>query len=308
MKRFLSLVTAGLLLAVFCLSAAAQKKITVVSSTADMADFARQIGGDRVETYAIFDGKYDIHFFEPRPSQVMKLRRADMLIVAGLDGDPWIRSLIDAARNPKIRFGKPGYVDPAVGVTAIQVPSGRIDGAMGDVHPYGNPHFWFSLKNVRIALNNVYEGLCRVSPTDKELFTRRMDRYLEEIESTYRQLHARMDPFRGTKVVEYHQSWEYFCYEFGMEIVATLEPNAGIPPSPAHLSDVVDTVKSVKTKLMFAEPYYPERPIRFVVNQTGVKVVRLPLYVGEKPEITTYIDNLKYKVELIVKALTELNG
>ncbi len=308
MERLLNLATVGLVLLAMSAHASTQGKIMVVSSTADMADFARQIGGNKVETYAIYNGKYDIHFFEPKPSQVVKLRQADVLIVAGLDGDPWMRSLIDAARNPNIRFGKPGYVDPAIGVAPIQVPTGRIDGAMGDVHPYGNPHFSLTQENARIALENIFEGLCRVSPENREFFTQRKEQYLDKMRRTFEELRDAMSPFEGTKVIEYHQSWDYFCSEFGLEIVATLEPKPGIPPSAAHLSQVVDTVRSSGAQLMFAEPYYPERPIRFVVKQTGVKVLRLPLHVGDKPEITSYLENLRYNVNTIVNALRELRG
>ena len=132
---------------VFTAACPAAKKVNVVASTLDMADIAKQVGGDKVSVYAVSTGKYDLHFFDPRPSQVMKLRRADLLIVGGLDVDIWIQGLIDASRNRRIRFGAEGYVDPSAGIRPIQVPKGRIDGSMGDVHPYGNPHYWVTREN-----------------------------------------------------------------------------------------------------------------------------------------------------------------
>jgi len=306
MTRLLNATFITFVLCAVCCQASGQTKLKVVTTTLDMADFAEQVGGDRAEVYPIFTGKYDIHFFEPRPSQVIKLREADLLIVAGLDIDIWIRALIDAARNPRVLFGASGYVDPSVGVRPIQVPEGRIDGSMGDVHPYGNPHFWFTQENVRIAVNNICEGLSRVSPENAQVFTERKDLYLKEVERTCGELHAKLAPLKGAKMVEYHQSWDYFADEFGLEIVATLEPKPGIPPSPAHLSEVVATMKSAGARLLLVEPYYPQKPVQFVVKQTGAKVLRLPLYLGGKEGITTYLDNLRYNVNSIVEALSSV--
>jgi zinc/manganese transport system substrate-binding protein len=279
-------------------------KIKVVASSLDMADFVRQVGGDRVEVYAIFRGRTDMHFFEPIPSQVMKLKAADMLVVAGLDGDAWVGALIDASRNSRIRFGATGYVDPSDGIRPIQVPEGRIDGAMGHVHPYGNPHYWFTPENAAVAVNNIYDGLVRLSPGDEPLFRENRDAYLGEIERTFEELKEKMAPFAGTAVVEYHQSWDYFCGFFGLEVVATLEPKPGIPPSGKHLAEVVRMAKSRSARLMLVEPYYPEKPVRRVSEETGIETVRIPIYLGTMKGIDSYLDLLRYNVKRIVKALS----
>jgi len=295
----------ALLLAFWALSipSPAAAGLFVVASTADMADFVRQVGGDRVEVYAISDGKYDLHFFEPLPSQVMKLQRADMLVVGGLDVDPWIQGLIDASGNPRIQFGAPGYVDPAVGVRPLDVPRGRIDGAMGDVHPSGNPHFWFTPENVSIAVNNIAEGLIRVDPDGRRGYERNRDRYLEQVRDTFGDLQARLAPWKGTRVLQYHPSWDYFCQTFGLDIVGSLEPKPGIPPSPGHLRDIVKRARAEHARLLLAEPYYPKRPVNFVVRETGAVALRLPLYLGGKKGIHTYLENLRYLVDTIEQAL-----
>jgi len=281
------------------------EKINVVASTLDMADFARQVGGERVSVYAVSTGKYDIHFFDPRPSQVMKLRSADMLIVGGLDVDAWVQGLIDASRNPKIKFGAAGYVDPSDGIRPIQVPTGRIDGAMGDVHPYGNPHYWFTREHIHIVGENIARGLVRVSPEDAEFFQRNKQAYLKKVDEVFDDLHRRAEKFKGTKVIQYHQSWDYFCIEFRLEIVASLEPKPGIPPSAAHLAEVVREARRQDAKLMLVEPYYPRRPVEFVARETGAKILRLPLFLGGKEGIDTYLENLAYVVDQIVGALSE---
>jgi zinc/manganese transport system substrate-binding protein len=303
MKALIGTVVIAGVLAVSSTYAAA-KTLNVVASTLDMADIAKQIGGDRVSVYAVSTGKFDLHFFDPRPSQVMKLRKANLLIVGGLDVDVWIQGLIDASRNSKIRFGGVGYVDPSDGIRPIQVPKGRIDGAMGDVHPYGNPHYWVTRKNARRVVENIAHGLIRVSPDDSEYFEQRKEAYLDRLDAVFDELHEKMEPFKGTKVIQYHQSWDYFCNEFGLEIVGSLEPKPGIPPSPSHLKDVVSWAKREGAKLMLVEPYYPKRPVEFVARETGAKVLRLPFYTGGKKGVDGFLDNLTYDVEQIAEALS----
>lgn len=295
-----------LILAVAGLSSQAEAggRIKVVSSTLDMADLVEQVGGDRVDVYSVYRGRTDLHFFEPVPSQVMKLKRADMLVVVGLDADIWMRALIDAARNPDIRFGAPGYVDPSDGIRPIQVPQGRIDGSMGHVHPYGNSHYWFTPGNLRTAVMNIHDGLVRMSPEDEPYFRSNMERYLEEIEQTFAELEEKLAPYAGTAVLEYHRSWDYFCEHFGLEIVATIEPKPGIPPSGRHLSEVVRTAKSADAKLILVEPYYPEKPVRKVAGETDAVELRIPLFLGSEEGIVSVLDLIRHNVNKIVDALS----
>jgi ABC-type Zn uptake system ZnuABC Zn-binding protein ZnuA len=278
-------------------------KLFVVASTLDMADFTRQVGGERVEVYPVSTGKFDLHFFEPVPSQAMKLGRADVLVVGGLEVDPWIQGLIEASRNARIMFGAPGYVDPAVGVRPLHVPQGSIDGSMGDVHPYGNPHFWFTEENVEIVVRNIADGLVRVDPEGTAVYEQNRDRYLARVKATFEDLKEKMRPFHGTAVLQYHESWDYFCEAMGLEIAGSLEPKPGIPPTPGHLKQVVEQAKASKAKFILVEPYYPKRPVRFVEEKAGVEGVRLPLYLGGQKGIEDYLENLRYIVDTIVGKL-----
>jgi len=282
-------------------------RIKVVTSTLDFADIVNRIGGDRVDVYPIFRGLTDVHFFEPVPSQVIKLKKADMLVVLGLDADIWVKSLIDASRNAKVKFGANGYVDPSDGITPIQVPTGRIDGAMGDVHPYGNPHYWFTPDNLRIAVNNIYKGLARVSPKDEEYFAKNRDAYLVQVDKTFEEIASLMAPFKGTGVIEYHQSWDYFCDFMGLKVVATLEPKPGIPPSAKHLKTVVQLARGMNTRLMLVEPYYPEKPVKYVQHETGIKVLRLPIYLTPKEKDEGILGLLLQDAKKISEALSS-NG
>lgn len=280
--KLISLIVATALVLGAAQPAFSSGKIKVVTSTLDFADIVENIGGDRVDVYPIYRGLTDLHFFEPVPSQVMKLKRTDMLVVVGLDADVWIRSLIDASRNPRIKFGASGYIDPSEGIRPIQVPTGRIDGSMGDVHPYGNPHYWLTPENLEQAVNNIYEGLVRQSPDDEEYFSKNRNIYLEKVHSTFARIAEMMKPYRGAGVVEYHQSWDYFCEFLGLDVVATIEPKPGIPPSAKHLRDVVQSVKAGGAKILLAEPYYPDKPIKYVQRETGIEVLRLPIYLMNK--------------------------
>jgi len=292
-----------LLMLLFTAPCLAADRIFVVASTQDMADFVRQVGGDRVEVYAISTGKYDLHFFEPLPSQVMKLQRADMLVVGGLDIDVWIQALIDASGNPRTQFGASGYVDPSVGVKPLDVPKGRIDGSMGDVHPHGNPHFWFTPENVAIAVTNIASGLVRVDPDGRSEYEKNRDQYLERVRATFLELQQKLRPFQGTAVIQYHPSWDYFCETFGLRLIGSLESKPGIPPTPGHLKEIIKQANASHAKLLLVEPYYPKRPVRFVMKNTGVKAIRLPLYLGGKKGINTYLENLRYLVDAISSTL-----
>jgi zinc/manganese transport system substrate-binding protein len=290
-------------------ASAAAERIHIVASTLDMADLVETVGGDRVDVYAVFRGLSDLHFFEPVPSQVMRLTKADAIVVVGLDADVWMKPLIDAARNPKIRFGSRGYIDPSDGIRAIEVPAGRIDGGMGDVHPYGNPHYWLSPDNLKIAVRNIRDGLARVSPADEAYFTENEERFLAEIDRTAAALRERLAPFAGAGIIQYHRSWNYFCDYFGLEALESLEPKPGVPPTAKHLGEIVDLARAGRAKLLLAEPYYPSKPVDYVKAQTGVPALRLPIYLGATPGVSTCIGLLEYDVEAIARALGgESNG
>ena len=294
------------ILATFALGAeVTEKPVQVVASTSDMADFASQIGGDRVEVHAITKGQYDLHFFEPRPSEVMKLKRADMLIVAGMELDAFIPGLIDASRNSEIKHGAAGFVDPSRGVLAMDVPTERIDGRMGDVHPYGNPHFWLTPENVRIACSNITVGLIRVSPSDEDYFREREAQYVAQLDATYTRLKKRLAPYKGTSVLQFHPSWDYFCRTFGLNIEASIEPKPGLAPSASHLGKLVRVIREQDVRIALVEPFYPDRPLRFLRSNTGIKTLRLPLYLGGARDKKTYLENLEFMVGEIETALRE---
>ena len=281
----------------------AYARIRVVATTLELADFTRNIGRDKVSVEALYTGKYDLHFFEPRPVHVMKLKRADMLVFLGMDADLWVQALIDAARNNQVRFGGAGYVNASLGVRAIQVPVGTIDRSMGDVHPFGNPHYWHDPDNVSVALENICRGLARLSPENADFFRENKDAYLEKVRAEFERLKTLMKPYQGTKVVTYHRSWDYFAAYFGLEIIGNLEPKPGLIPSPAHIARLSEQMNKEGARLILVEPYYSKNYVRLVADKTGAKALWLPNLLGGRPGVNTYLENLNYNVRTIVEAL-----
>lgn len=284
-------------------NAGAKGKPNVVASSAFLADWAREIGGDLVNIETIHDGRSDIHTFEPRPGHIMKCAKADLFIAAGLDLDVWIQSLLDASRNSRIQYGAKGYVDASHGVLILQKTDGPIDMSMGDVHPYGNPHYFYSLENVEIALDNITKGLSGIAPENAETFKVNMDRYLDKAKNTFALLKKMMEPFKGAKVVAYHMSWEYFIMEFGLNIAGYFELKPGIPPSPRHVQELTSIIGENSVKIILKEPYFPKKSVKKVSKATGAVVVELVNFPGGRPNAPTFLENLKANVNELIKAL-----
>ncbi len=307
-NTFLSFLGAAVALGALAGTAVRAAPLKIVTTLPDMADFARRIGGAEVDVQSIATGGVDPHFFVPRPRHASMLHRAELLIVGGMGIDCWAQALIDGAHNPDIRFGARGYLDPAIGVAALEVPEGKIDGSHGDVHPYGNPHYWFSEKNARIVIANMTGKLCALRPEKAALFKANAETYRAEIAAAFAKWRAAMAPFKGAKIVQFHRSWTYLAREFGLEIIGDIEPKPGIPPSARHLSDLIERCRAEGAKLLLAEPYYPEAPIATVTRATGMAALRAPLYIGARKETPDFLSNTGRNVEEIAAALGKDGG
>lgn len=279
LSRSLSAVAITLMLtAGFASSAAAG--IGVVASTPELADITRQVGGDKVSVYSIARANQDYHMIEPRPSDVSRIARADLVVRIGLDLDLWLDALINAAGNPRARKGGSGYVDASVGITRLEVPKEQITGASGDIHVYGNPHYFYDPENGKIIAHNVLEGLIRVSPRDKATFQSNYERFAKEIDQRTAAWRQELAPYKGRPVVTYHQSAVYFLHRFGLKDFDQLEPKPGIPPSAAHISRLITRMKEQHVSAMVIETVYPKRFPDLIARETGVKYVVVPYSVG----------------------------
>jgi zinc/manganese transport system substrate-binding protein len=293
-------------LAVLAAAPSARAAVNVVASTEDLAALAREVGGDKVKVEAIARGYQDPHFVEAKPSFILKLSRAELLVVVGRELEiGWLPPLIQQSRNARIQVGADGYLDASLTARILEIPTGQITRAMGDVHPLGNPHYWLDPENGRRIAKSILDKLTAIDPADASYFAARhadFDRRLAEAEKRW---DAMMAPYRGLKVVTYHRSWPNFADRFGLDVVGYVEPRPGIPPSPGHTIDLITEMKRQNVKILFVEPYFDLKTPNSIGRETGAKVLVMPPSVGGVKEVTDYFKLFDYDLDLLVKAIKE---
>ncbi|MDX1660358.1 MAG: metal ABC transporter substrate-binding protein [Gemmatimonadota bacterium] len=274
-------------------SAHAQEKVKVVATLPVFAELAKAIGGDRVEVEAIASPVQDPHFVDAKPSYILEAGEADVFIEAGMDLEVgWAPLVREQSRNPDIQMGAPGYVDASAHVRKLGVPAGRVDRSRGDVHPYGNPHYWLDPLNAVPLTADIALALTRVDPANAGHYNDRRRDFLAALESRMGQWRSRMAPLRGLPVVTYHESWEYFAKRFGLDLVGYLEPKPGIPPSPSHLAKLMDAMEAGEVELILKEPYYEDRNPELVARETGATVVELPNQPRGDQDYLEFVDGI----------------
>ncbi|MHB9110542.1 MAG: metal ABC transporter substrate-binding protein [Armatimonadota bacterium] len=262
--------------------------VKVVTTTTDLAAITREVGGSRVQVESLARGDQDLHRVEPRPSFVARLTRAKMIVRVGMDLDTWMDALLQAARNGDIGKGGKGYVDASAGIKPLEVPSGKVDGSKGDIHIYGNPHYWLDPENGKIIARNILAGLKRVDPEGAAVYQQNYDRFVKRIDERMEAWNKRMAPLRGTKVVQYHTTFNYFLHRFGISVAGMLETKPGIPPSAAHVSELIADMKRDKVRIVMTTGYYPARFTDLVRRETGAAVLVLPSSIGGSKAATDY--------------------
>ena len=284
---------------------AAAAPLKVVATTEDVASLAREVGGDRVSVDAVARGYQDPHFVEPKPSFILMLNRAELLAVVGRELEAgWLPALVQQSRNARIQPGAAGYLDVSQGARILDIPTGQITRAMGDVHPSGNPHYWLDPGNGRRMAQAIQRKLSELRPADAAYFASRyadFDRRLAEAEKRWA---AAMAPYRGTKVVTYHRSWSNLVDRFGLDVIGFVEPRPGIPPSPAHTFTLMQEMKRAGVKVLLVEPYFDLKTPNSIARETGARVVVLPPSVGGVPAAKDYIALFDHLVGLMSAAMS----
>lgn len=280
--------------------------LKVVTSTEDLAALSREVGGDKISVESIAKGYQDPHFVEAKPSFILKLHSADLLVVVGRELEiGWLPPLLQQSRNEKIQPGSRGYLDASLNVKILDIPQGQITRAMGDVHPMGNPHYWLDPGNGRRIAQAIQAKLTELQPGDGPYFAQRFADFDKRLGEAEKGWDAAMAPFKGTKVVTYHRSWPNFVERFGLDVIGYVEPKPGIPPSPQHTIDLIGEMKKVKATVILVEPYFDLKTPQSVARETGAKVVVLAPSVGGVKEAADYIQLFSYNVNLIVGALKD---
>jgi zinc/manganese transport system substrate-binding protein len=282
------------------------KKLNVITATTDLAALAQEVGGDKIDVESIAKGYQDPHFVEAKPSFLLKLRRADLLIVVGLDLEiGWLPPLITQSGNPKIQPASAGYLDASQFSEILEKPSGPVSRAMGDVHPLGNPHYWLDPENGRRIAKGIANKLGEMDPADAAYFQQRDQDFEKRLGVSEQNWDNQMKPYRGRKVVTYHKSWPNFAKHFGLDVVGYIEPRPGIPPSPSHTIELIQQMKRDNVKIIMVEPYFDLKTPNSIASATGGKVlVMLPSVGGEK-DVTDYFKLFDYDIALLKKAFDE---
>jgi ABC-type Zn uptake system ZnuABC Zn-binding protein ZnuA len=291
------------LLAFACTTAWADEEIFVVTTIPDLADMAKAVGGDLVKVKSIAKGTEDMHMIPVKPSYLLLLNRADVLIELGLDNEhAWLPGLLYSCRNDKIQPGAPGFVNCSDGILVLEKP-GQVDRSKGEIHPWGNPHYNLDPTNGRQMVITVCKGLCRAYPDHAARFRANMKAYLERLDVKLKEWEAMAEPLRGARVVTYHRSWSYLIRHYGMEVVGEIEPYPGIPPTPGHLAQLIRKIEREGADVIIRAPYFSDRYPELIRRKTGVPVVVLPNMSGGTEETDTYIRFIEHNLKTLVDAL-----
>jgi ABC-type Zn uptake system ZnuABC Zn-binding protein ZnuA len=290
----------------FPATGSADTKIRIMTATTDLASLAQEIGGDRADVESVARGYQDPHFVDPKPSFLLKLSKAELLIVVGLELEiGWLPPLITQSSNPRIQVGAPGYLDASRFAKILEIPTGQVTRAEGDVHPLGNPHYWLDPDNgLRIA-KGIQNKLSEMRPNDAAYFAQRYDSFEQRLKQAEQQWLAQMKPYAGRKVVTYHRSWPNFAEHFGLDVVGYVEPRPGIPPSPQHTVELIGQMKRDGVKVIMVEPYFDLKTPNAIARDTGAVVVVLMPSVGGEKEITDYFKLFDYDIAKLKKAFDE---
>ncbi len=289
----------------FANTAYAGSTINVLTTTEDLKSIAESIGKDKVSVSSLARGYQDPHFVEAKPSFMIKAKNADLFIRVGLELEIGYEELIiDGSRNPKIRYGQPGHLDASEGAYLLEVPTTiKVDRSMGDVHPMGNPHYWLDPVNAKIIAFNIASRLSELSPQDKAYFDKNLAEFDKRIDEKLIEWTEKLKPFRGGEIAIYHRSWPYFTNRFGLVTACELEPKPGIPPSVAHLTEVIRKMKNEHVRVILMEVFYDEKPARFVAAETGAKLVIVPNSVGGTKEAKDYFSLMDTIVDKLAEVL-----
>lgn len=306
MKRFLSI----LAMCVMCVASArsataAAKRLSVVTTLSTFADLAKTVGGDHAEVSAVASPKFNPHFIEPKPSDVLKVKRADLFIHAGLDLELWRGPLLDAAGNTKLFPGATGELDLSQGIELLEVPGRAATRAQGDIHLYGNPHYWTDPENAKRMATTIAEKLSTLDPAHEADYRRNLQAFLARVDQKIPEWRSQLAPYQGRELVGDHRAWPYLMRFLGLKMEQHLEPKPGIPPTPKQLGFLQQYIIAQHIPAIVRAGYFPPGPAESLAKRTGAKVVLLCQSVRENPACSDYIATLDYNVHQLADAFRQ---
>jgi len=276
-------------------AAAAQAKLNVVATLPDFAAIAREIGGDQVKVTSLALGTEDPHFVDAKPSFIRLLNQADVLIEGGAELEiGWLPPLVDSARNRRIIKGGPGRVDASQGIRLLEVPTGPITRAQGDIHAAGNPHYTLDPLNGKIVARNLCDCFCRLDEANCATYQRNLQTFTERLDAKVAEWMKLMAPLKGAKLLTYHKNFVYLAERFGLTVAGEIEPKPGIEPSPTHIKELIQRLRGTGVKLVLYEPNRSARTPEYVASSIGAKAVMIPALIGGHPRAGDYIAYFDY--------------
>jgi len=271
-------------------------EINVVTTTTIIYDLVKQVGKDKVKVDYLCRGDQDPHFLEVMPSYMLKLRNADLVFKIGLDLEKWLPQLIDGSRNDKLTL-----IDLSEGVDKKEVPTKKMDASYGDIHPYGNPHYYLDPSDAKIMIEEIYDALVNESPGDELFFKKNMNDYLSKLDEKINEWNSKMAKVKGKPIVFFHSSWIYFADHYGIRIAGYVEPKPGIPPTPSHNAEIIQLVKKAGIKAIIMENFYDDSAPNQISQITGANVIKVPVGVYGVSGIDSYIQMIDYIVNSIIQ-------
>jgi len=280
-------------------------RLRVVATTPDLAALARAIGGDAVDVKALAKPTEDPHYVDAKPSHIVTLNRADVLIEGGAELElGWLPPLLESARNERIAAGAPGRIVASQGIRMLDVPA-TFDRSKGDLHALGNPHFLLDPLNVKIIVTQIADHFAQVDPQAADLFAANLNRFLAALDVKLAEWQEQLAPFRGAKVVTYHKDFVYLAQRFQLQVLETLEPKPGIAPSPAHLAKVISIMRAADARVILVQPYQNRRTAETVARQTNAVVLDIAQQPGALKGTDTYFELMDYMIRTLVTAFQE---
>ena len=300
------LAATSLVVALLAATPAAAQPLRIVATTGDLASLARAVTGALAQVEAMIPPAADPEAFEPRPSDLAKLKGADVVVRVGLGFDHWLDKLLAAHGDASVNRRGSGYVDASIGIALLEVKGSSIDAANRDGHAHGlaNPHYWLDPLNAEIITGAIAESVIRVAPAMTEKIIDVRDGFLASLKARLAEWEQRLAPYRGARLIAYHNTWPYFARRFRLNIVDVIEVKDGVAPSPARLAKLAATMREQGVRVIVHEPFEPEDASALLARRAGATVVKLAPSVGSVPAAADYLALSDYNVRTLAQALS----
>ncbi len=282
------------ILSIVAFTTLALSEVKVVTSLPDIADIVKEIGKEKVKVDHIVQGNQNPHYIDVKPSYMLRLKSADIFFTIGMELEMWAPQIIDGSRNDHLQV-----IDLSKNISKLEVPE-RLDASQGDVHRFGNPHYWLDPRNIRIISGEIVTALASVSPSDEQYFKENAEAYLKRLDIKIKEWEDEARQLKNVKIITFHKSWSYFANWLGLDVVDYIEPQPGIQPSPSHTAELIRKVRQFGIKVIAVEQFYDTSAPEEIARVTGAKVVPLITSVGGAPETTNYINLMDYNIRTLI--------